>query len=93
MKCQKTSRDPIFATIAAHQKAAAALMVALKRKLRLEDISAAKPVTATIRMDRSGKSCRRGLARDAGRFNGASTEVAKLPQHSAFFARPPSDTR
>jgi hypothetical protein len=37
MKCQKTSRDPIFATIAAHQKAAAALMVALERKLRLED--------------------------------------------------------
>jgi hypothetical protein len=37
MKRQKTSRDPIFATIAAHQKAPAALMVALKRKLRLED--------------------------------------------------------
>jgi hypothetical protein len=54
MKCQKTSRDPIFATIAAHQKAAAALMVALKRKLRLEDNrSAAKPMTAAIR---SGKS-------------------------------------
>ena len=32
-----TSRDPIFAAIAEHQKAAAALMVALKRKLRLED--------------------------------------------------------
>jgi hypothetical protein len=37
MKRQKTSRDPIFATIAAHQKAAAALMVALKHKWRLED--------------------------------------------------------
>jgi hypothetical protein len=32
-----TSRDPIFATIAAHQKAAAVLMVALKHKWRLED--------------------------------------------------------
>jgi hypothetical protein len=32
-----TPRDPIFATIAAHQKAAAALMVALKHKWRLED--------------------------------------------------------
>ena len=34
---QTTSRDPIFATIAAHQKAAAALMVALKHKWLLED--------------------------------------------------------
>ena len=32
-----TARDPIFATIAAHQKAAAALIVALKHKWRLED--------------------------------------------------------
>jgi hypothetical protein len=32
-----TSRDPIFAAIAEHQKAAAALMVALKYKWRLED--------------------------------------------------------
>ena len=32
-----TSRDPIFAAIAEHQKVAAALMVALKHKWRLED--------------------------------------------------------
>ena len=37
MKCQNTSRDRIFATIAAHQKAVAGLMVALKHKWRLED--------------------------------------------------------
>jgi hypothetical protein len=37
MRRKKTSRDPIFATIAAHQKAAAALMVALQHKWRLED--------------------------------------------------------
>jgi hypothetical protein len=37
MKRQKTSRDPIFSTIAAHQKAAAELMVALQHKWRLED--------------------------------------------------------
>jgi hypothetical protein len=37
MRRQKTSGDPIFATIAAHQKAVAGLMVALKHKWRLED--------------------------------------------------------
>ena len=37
MRRQKTSRDPIFATIAAHQKAAAALTVVLQHKWRLED--------------------------------------------------------
>jgi hypothetical protein len=37
MRRQKTSRDPIFATIAAHQKAAAALTVVLQHKRRLED--------------------------------------------------------
>jgi hypothetical protein len=68
-------------------------MVALKRKLRLEDNLGGKAYDGDDPMDRSGKSCRRGLARDAGPFNGASAEVAKLPQHSAFFARPPSDTR
>jgi hypothetical protein len=66
----KHHATPIVATIAAHQKATAALMVVLKRKLRLEDNLGGKAyMTATIRMDRSGKSCRRCLARDAGRFN------------------------
>jgi hypothetical protein len=34
---KRRTPDPIFATIATHQKAAAALMVALKHKWRLED--------------------------------------------------------
>jgi hypothetical protein len=37
MKRQNTSRDRIFATIAAHQEAVAGLMVALKHKWRLDD--------------------------------------------------------
>jgi hypothetical protein len=37
MKRQNASHDRIFATIAAHQKAVAGLMVALKRNWRLAD--------------------------------------------------------
>jgi hypothetical protein len=88
----KASRDPIVATIAAHQKAAAALMVALKCKLQLEDNLGGKAYDG----DDPNGSQRKKLKTRLGateRFNGASAEVAKLPQHSAFFARPPSDTR
>ena len=66
-------------------------MVALKRKLRLEDNLGGKAYDGDDPNGSQRKKLKTRLA--ARRGDGASAEVAKLPQHSAFFARPPSEIR